>query len=241
MATIYAGTSGWAYPNWKPGFYPAKLASAKFLQHYASRLNTVEVNYTFRHFASEKTLNNWTACTPPEFRFSIKAHQNITHVKRLKDAAEYARGFLSALQPLAESGRMGMVLFQLPPFLKADASLLKDFLGPLPRAARLSFEFRHPSWFTDQTFDILRQHNAALCIAESEKLETPDVATADFGYYRLRKPEYSLPELEQIKSRARAHVANGRDVFLYFKHEETPEGALNAEKLLTELRGAQAP
>ncbi|HEV2113848.1 MAG TPA: DUF72 domain-containing protein, partial [Terriglobales bacterium] len=105
MANVYAGTSGWAYANWKPTFYPAKLASAKFLQHYASRLNTVEVNYTFRHFATEKTLNNWVACTPPEFRFSIKAHQNITHVKRLKDAGEYARGFLAALQPLVESGR----------------------------------------------------------------------------------------------------------------------------------------
>ena len=236
MATVYAGSSGWAYPSWKPAFYPAKLASAKFLQHYATRLNTVEVNYTFRHFATEKTLNNWIACTPAEFKFSIKAHQNITHVRRLKDAADYARGFLSSLQPLVGAGRIGMVLFQLPPYLKGDAALLQDFLGGLPRAARFSFEFRHASWFTDEIFEILRSHNSALCVAESEKLESPDVVTADFGYYRLRKPEYSPHELEEISGQAVNHLNAGRDVFLYFKHEETPEGVLNAEKLLATIR-----
>jgi uncharacterized protein YecE (DUF72 family) len=240
MATVYAGSSGWAYPSWKSAFYPAKLASGKFLQHYATRLNTVEVNYTFRHFATEKTLNNWIACTPPEFRFSIKAHQNITHVRRLKDASEYARGFLSSLQPLVGAERIGMVLFQLPPFLKADAALLDGFLGGLPHAARFSFEFRHQSWFTDQTFEILRKYNSALCVAESEKLESPDLATADFGYYRLRKPEYSPKELEEISKRALNHLNSGHDVFLYFKHEETPEGVLYAEKLLAAIRAQQA-
>ena len=239
MATVYAGSSGWAYPSWKPVFYPAKLACAKFLGHYATRLNTVEVNYTFRHFATEKTQNNWIACTPPEFRFSIKAHQNITHVRRLKDAAEYARGFLTSLQPLVSAGRIGMVLFQLPPFLKADSALLEDFLSGLPHAARFSFEFRHASWFSDQTWKILQEHNAALCVAESEKLESPDIATADFGYYRLRKPEYSAPEIEEISRRALNHLEKDHDVFLYFKHEETPEGVLNAEKLLATIRARQ--
>src|SRR5579864_6384937 len=240
MSNVYVGSSGWAYPSWKPAFYPAKLAATKFLQHYATRLNTVEVNYTFRHFPTEKTLNNWIALTPPEFRFSIKAHQNITHVRRLKDASEYARGFLSSLQPLVGAGRIGMVLFQLPPFLKSDTALLEDFLGGLPHAARFSFEFRHQSWFTEQTWEILRKHNSALCMAESEKLESPDVATADFGYYRLRKPEYSAPELEEISRRAINHLDRGDDVFLYFKHEETPEGVLNAEKLLAAIRARQS-
>ena len=232
MAKLYAGTSGWAYPSWKPRFYPAKLASGKFLSHYASRLNTVEVNYTFRHFATEKTQTNWNACTPPDFKFSIKAHQNITHVRRLRDAAEITRSFLASLQPLASAGKIAMVLFQLPPFLKADAPLLTDFLSSLPKAGRFSFEFRHSSWFNEQIYDVLRQTNAALCLAENEKLETPNVVTADFCYYRLRKPEYSTEERQRYKETFRRQMEQDRDVFVYFKHEDTPEGAFYAEEML---------
>ena len=232
MAKLYAGTSGWAYPSWKPRFYPAKLASGKFLSHYALRLNTVEVNYTFRHFATEKTQTNWNACTPPDFKFSIKAHQNITHVRRLRDAAEITRSFLASLQPLASAGKIAMVLFQLPPFLKADAPLLTDFLSSLPKAGRFSFEFRHASWFNEQIYDVLRQTNAALCLAENEKLETPSVVTADFCYYRLRKPEYSTEERQRYKETFRRHIEQGHDVFVYFKHEDTPEGAFYAEEML---------
>ncbi|HTC77217.1 MAG TPA: DUF72 domain-containing protein [Terriglobales bacterium] len=232
MAKLYAGTSGWAYPSWKPRFYPAKLASGKFLNHYASRLNTVEVNYTFRHFATEKTQTNWNACTPPDFKFSIKAHQNITHVRRLRDAAEITRSFLASLQPLASAGKIAMVLFQLPPFLKADAPLLTDFLSSLPKAGRFSFEFRHASWFNEQIYDVLRQTNAALCLAENEKLETPNVVTADFCYYRLRKPEYSTEERQRYKETFRRQMEQGHDVFVYFKHEDTPEGAFYAEEML---------
>lgn len=232
MAKLYAGTSGWAYPSWKPRFYPAKLASGKFLSHYASRLNTVEVNYTFRHFATEKTQTNWNACTPPDFKFSIKAHQNITHVRRLRDAAEITRSFLASLQPLASAGKIAMVLFQLPPFLKADAPLLTDFLSSLPKAGRFSFEFRHASWFNEQIYDVLRQTNAALCLAENEKLETPNVVTADFCYYRLRKPEYSTEERQRYKETFRRQMEQGHDVFVYFKHEDTPEGAFYAEEMI---------
>src|SRR5574340_1849394 len=118
MAAIYAGTSGWAYPSWKPGFYPAKLASKKFLEYYATRLNSVELNMTFRRFPTEKQLTAWIAATPPGFVFSVKAHQMITHIKRLADAGDWTRRFLAALQPLHEAGKLGTVLFQLPPFLK---------------------------------------------------------------------------------------------------------------------------
>ena len=228
---LFAGTSGWSYPSWKPSFYPAKLAAAKFLQHYSTRLNTVEVNYTFRHYASEKTQQGWCAATPDGFRFSVKAHQRITHMKKLRDAGEDARTFLASLQPLSEAGKLGCVLFQLPPFLKADAVLLRDFLQTLP-TGRFSFEFRHASWFTDTTFDLLKEKAAALCVAESEKLTTPDVVTADFCYYRMRKPEYSVEEREHISKRIEEHASAGRDVLIYFKHEETPEGALIAEELL---------
>lgn len=234
---IYAGTSGWSYPAWKPQFYPAKLASSKFLQYYSTRLNSVEVNYTFRHFATEKTLDNWIGLTPPGFKFSIKAHQNITHIKRLRDAADFARSFLTSLQPLVEANKIAMVLFQLPPFLKADKSLLEDFVGTLPRAARSSFEFRHPSWFTDPILDILRKYNVALCNAESEKLETPDICTADFCYYRLRKPEYSAQQRKDLAQKLQRHIDQKRDVFVYFKHDETPEGALYAEELLSAVSG----
>src|SRR5438445_8350629 len=151
MHNLYAVTSVRSYPTWKPDFYPQKLASAKFLQHYAMRLNTVEVNYTFRHFASEKTQNNWVSMTPETFRFSLKANQTITHIKKLKDAAESANNFLKSLQPISQAGKLGFVLFQLPPFLKADTALLSDFLAGLP-AGKLAFEFRHVSWFTDEIF-----------------------------------------------------------------------------------------
>lgn len=233
---LYAGTSGWTYPSWKPKFYPAKLAAAKFLQYYATRLNTVEVNYTFRHYATEKTQTNWLNVVPPEFKFSIKAHQNITHIRRLQNATEVAQGFLQSLQPLTEAGRVGMILFQLPPFLKADVVLLEEFLAGLPRSGRLSFEFRHSSWFTDTIFALLQKFNAALCIAESEKLETPDIPTADFCYYRLRKGEYSKQERQKQAEQFRQHLEKSRDVFVYFKHEETPDGAFYAEELLGEYK-----
>jgi uncharacterized protein YecE (DUF72 family) len=234
---LFAGTSGWSYPSWKPGFYPAKLAAAKFLQHYSTRLNTVEVNYTFRHYASEKTQQGWCATTSDGFRFSVKAHQRITHIKKLRDAGEDARSFLTGLQPLSEAGKLGCVLFQLPPFLKADAALLRDFLQALP-TGRFSFEFRHASWFADEIFALLNEKGAALCVAESEKFETPDVVTADFCYYRMRKPEYSAQERKHISKRIEEHVAAGRDVLIYFKHEETPQGALIAEELLRQSQPA---
>ena len=229
---LFAGTSGWAYAGWKPAFYPAKLPSKKFLEHYATRLNSVEVNYTFRRFPVEKLLQGWIAATPAGFRFSVKANQLITHIKRLRDAREVTQRFLSLLQLLAEAGKLGVVLFQLPPFLKVDATLLSDFLALLPAAVRFTFEFRHDSWFTEETFALLRQANAALCLAESEKLVVPDVATANFVYYRLRKPEYSPAERKQLAERIGAQLAQQRDAFVYFKHEETPEGALYAEELM---------
>jgi len=210
------------------------LAAAKFLQYYATRLNTVEVNYTFRHFASEKTQNGWCVNTPEVFRFSVKAHQHITHIKKLRDAAEDARGFLASLQPLSQAGKLGFVLFQLPPYLKADAALLRDFLDALP-AGHFAFEFRHASWFKDEIFDLLKKKSAALCVAESEKLESPDVVTSDRVYYRMRKAEYSAEERKQISKRIEEHKSAGRDVHIYFKHEDTPDGALYAEELMKHL------
>ncbi|MFY9531665.1 MAG: DUF72 domain-containing protein [Candidatus Acidiferrales bacterium] len=231
MSKVYAGTSGWAYPQWKPEFYPAKLASAKFLDYYASRLNSVEINHTFRRFPTEKLLTGWIAATPGEFKFAVKANQMITHVKRLRGAVEYTLQFLSALRPLQDESKLGPVLFQLPPYLKCDLELLADFLKGLPRALRATFEFRHASWFCEEAFTLLRNANVALCQAESEKIEAPDVQTADFIYMRLRKEKYS-PKDRKALARKVAELAQRGDVFVYFKHEETPEGVLYAEELV---------
>ncbi len=232
MAQLFVGTSGWAYSTWKPDFYPAKLAQKKFLNHYATQLNTVEVNFTFRQLVKESTIQNWLRDTPPHFRFGIKAHQVITHIKRLKGTEDFVPRFLATIEPLAAAGKLGPVLFQLPPNLKADAALLKDFLAILPRTMPAAFEFRHDSWFSDSTWDLLRSSNAALCVAETETLTTPEVATGSFVYYRFRKPNYTTEERRSMIERIEQHMAGGRDVFAYFKHEETPEGALFAVDLL---------
>lgn len=235
MATVFAGTSGWAYPSWKPDFYPDKLAQKKFLSHYATRLNTVEVNFTFRQLVKETTIQNWLQETPPHFRFGVKAHQVITHIKRLKGTEDFLPRFLATIEPLASAGKLGPVLFQLPPNLKMDAALLKDFLAIVPRKVPVAFEFRHTSWFCDSTYDCLKSSNAALCIAETETLTTPDIATGPFVYYRFRKPNYAEEERDSMIDRIQEHVAAERDVFAYFKHEETPEGALYAVDLLKEF------
>ena len=229
---LYAGTSGWAYPQWKPGFYPAKLAAAKFLGYYSSRLNSVELNYTFRRFPTGKLLSSWIAATPEDFKFAVKANQAITHIKRLKDSEDVTSRFLASLGALCDAGKLGPVLFQLPPFLRCDLPRLKDFLAQLPRDTRAAFEFRHDSWFADEVFAVLREANAALCEAESEKLETPHVRTADFTYFRLRKQSYSAKERSELAKSAHELALSG-DVFTYFKHEDTPEGALYAEDLLS--------
>ena len=236
MAQLYAGTSGWAYPSWKPDFYPQKLAQAKFLGHYATQLNTVEVNFTFRQLVKESTLEKWLADTPEHFRFTVKAHQVITHIKRLKGTEDFVPRFLATIQPLASAGKLGPVLFQLPPNLKVDLEVLRAFLDTLPKRLQMAFEFRHDSWLNDETYSVLREHNAALCVAETEERTTPEVTTAEFNYYRFRKPNYSPDERKAMVERIEQHLSAGRDVFAYFKHEETPEGAIYARELLGSMR-----
>jgi uncharacterized protein YecE (DUF72 family) len=240
MAQFFAGTSGWAYPSWKPVFYPQKLAQKMFLSHYASQLNTVEVNFTFRQLVKETTIQNWMQATPAHFRFGVKAHQVITHIKRLKAIEDFLPRFLQTIEPLAAAGKLGPVLFQLPPNLNADPVLLKDFLATLPRTVPAAMEFRHSSWFTEETWDLLRAANAGLCVAETETMTTPDVPTASFVYYRFRKPTYTGEERRSMIDRIHQHMAEGRNAFAYFKHEETPEGALYAVELLREVSGQEA-
>jgi uncharacterized protein YecE (DUF72 family) len=235
MATrgrLFAGTSGFAYPSWKPAFYPQKLPASRFLEHYSGRLDCVEINYTFRRTPSESTLENWIRATPDGFAFAIKAHQRITHTLRLRDAGDAARDFLRAVEPLRAAGRLGPVLFQLPPGLHADRDRLASFLAGLPEEGRFAFEFRHESWFTEETYALLRERDAALCVAEAEALAVPDVATASFCYYRYRRPDYGEADMSRIAVRAGDLLAQGRDVYAVFKHEDDPQGALHAERLL---------
>jgi uncharacterized protein YecE (DUF72 family) len=249
---LHVGTSGWSYASWKPAFFPEKLPQKKFLEYYSTQLNAVELNATFRRFASTAALQNWISSTTPEFRFSAKSHQIITHFRRLKDAAEPLRSFLESMEPMRRAGKLGPILFQTPPNLKADVSLLQEFAALLPAAYRFAFEFRHDSWFTDQIFETLKRANVALCWAESEKITAAHAATADFLYYRFRLPEYSKEQLEKIAEELQAQ-SQAKEVFAFFKHEEAPESALNAvtvaRKLgieahpyaLPEPRGKKAP
>jgi uncharacterized protein YecE (DUF72 family) len=181
---------------------------------------------------SATTLESWVEQTQPGFVFAVKGHMRITHVLRLKNASEATEVFLRSIDPLRSARRLGPILFQLPPHLKCDLKLLADFLAVLPPDLRFAVEFRHNSWLIDEVYGLLRERNIALCVAESEKFEVPEVITADFVYYRLRKPEYADDDLRSIAARARGLLDKHRDLYLLFKHEETPEGALNAEKLL---------
>jgi uncharacterized protein YecE (DUF72 family) len=231
---LYVGTSGWSYTIWKPDFYPADVPSKNFLKFYATKLSAVEVNYTFRSRLSEKAATGWMADVGPNFRFALKANQFITHIRRLKNVEEPLQRFLPTLQPLAT--QLGPVLFQLPPNLKADVPLLRDFLALLPRGFKAAFEFRHESWFSNEVYQTLRERNAALCVALTEKLSTPEVRTANFIYFRFRQPSYTVEDLKKLSDRMAHCVADGLETYAFFKHEEDPRSPLNAVELLDAVR-----
>jgi uncharacterized protein YecE (DUF72 family) len=233
--SIYAGTSGWAYATWKPGFYPPKTPAARMLAYYASQLNSVEVNFTFRQLPSEKQLTTWLDAVGEGFRFSFKAPQTITHLKRLRDCAAPLASLHAALAPAERAGKMGAVLFQLPPNFRADVERLKGFLAEVAQqGVRAAFEFRHESWFDEPIYAALAEANAALCIAESDELETPRRQTADFLCYRLRRSTYSEADLERIARQLAAGAKDG-DVYGYFMHEDAPDGPLRARAVLEAL------
>jgi uncharacterized protein YecE (DUF72 family) len=234
---LFAGTSGWAYPTWKPEVYPDKLAAKKFLPYYASQMNSVEVNYTFRTLPSAATLAGWLAATPEGFRFSFKAPQRITHFKRLRACEQDLAQFIRVLDPMRDAGRLGLLLFQLPPNFKADPERLKAFLE-LPElrakdAPPIAFEFRHESRFTPEIESVLHDHRAAVCIAESDDLATPEMySAASHTSFRLRRNGgYNAFEIAAFAEKFVALSAD-RDVYVYFKHEDEPTGALNAVALL---------
>ncbi|HVP64397.1 MAG TPA: DUF72 domain-containing protein [candidate division Zixibacteria bacterium] len=238
MNEIRVGTSGFAYASWKPDFYPVSTPASKFLNYYSTQLNCVEVNYTFRRRPTEKTLQCWCDSTPEGFQFVVKAHQRITHIKRIKDVEQEVHSFYDSIQPLFYAKKLGPVLFQLPPNLKLDVARLREFLQLLPRGARAAVEFRNPGWFTDDVYSLMRQHDVALCVAESDELQVPELHTASFAYYRLRRSDYSNAELKQVEIRLAAALKQ-RDVYAFVKHEENPASPLNARRLSQALSGAK--
>jgi uncharacterized protein YecE (DUF72 family) len=232
---IRIGTSGFSYKEWLGVFYPAKLAGPKMLGFYARRMPAVEINYTFRAMPRRTMLEGWAAQVPAEFRFALKAPQRFTHFARLQVEQPALDYFVDTASALGD--HMGPVLFQLPPDFAADNSLLDEFLSRLDGRTLPAFEFRHSSWLHESTFDVMRRRGAALCIAESEKMETPLVCTAAHAYLRLRKPGYNDAELEQWARRIRSIAEQAANIYVFFKHETTaPQLALK----LAELLGVQS-
>lgn len=226
---VRVGTSGYNYPEWKGSFYPADLAAAKMLPYYAERFATVEINASFYRMPNAKTIAGWAGATPEEFVFALKAPKRITHDARLRDVDEPLRYFCDVIGGLDR--KLGPVLFQLPPNFKQDLGRLGDLLIRLPPGLRCAFEFRHASWFTEDAYALLRTRNAALCVADTEAGTTPLVATADFGYFRLRDEEYSADELQGWRDTVQRLGAGWRAAFVYFKHEESGTGPALAKEL----------
>jgi len=239
---LWVGTSGYNYPEWKGTFYPEKLPAAKMLAYYAERFASVEINYTFYRTPNEKILQGWSRETPAGFKLTLKAPKRITHDARLKDCAERLGYFLTTAATLGD--KQGALLFQLPPFLRKDTSVLASFLEAFPPGVRAAFEFRHASWFAGEIYDLLRARNLALCIADSEKLSTPCELTADYAYFRLRDEGYTPADIARWARTIYERTTTCADAFVYFKHEESGKGPEYARQLLdamAALRAASGP
>ncbi len=230
---VLPGTSGFSYKEWKGSFYPEDLPNAEMLRFYAERFPAVEINNTFYRMPKAALLAGWAEQVPEHFRFVLKASQRITHHKRLKEASEEVDYFLRVASTLGD--RLGPVLFQLPPNLKKDLPRLSAFLEALPPATRAAFEFRHASWFEDDVFEALRSRGAALCIAEDEDLAAPLVATAGWGYLRLRRQDYGDAEVDAWAERIRAQAWD--EAYVFFKHEDSGTGTRLAARMRERFPG----
>ncbi len=218
---LYVGTSGFSYKGWKGTFYPSDLPAKRMLNYYGERFPAVEINNTFHRMPKSSVLEAWAAEVPAGFRFVLKAPQRITHLERLKNTS----GSLAVLLEVSAAldDRLGPLLFQLPPGMKKDAQRLRAFLSELPQGRRAAFEFRNETWFDEEVFGLMREHGAALCIAEADTgPHIPVVATADWGYLRLRREDYGDAELVAWAERTQA--MGWREAFVFFKHEDAGKG-----------------
>ena len=219
--TLYVGTSGYSYKEWKGSFYPEKIPAAEMLSYYATRLPAVELNNTFYRMPQRTMVESWKTQVPEDFRFSVKAAQRITHFKRLKEAGDETKYMLETVSALED--RLGVVLFQLPPNMKKDLERLETFLRELPAQTPAAFEFRHPSWFEDDVIELLRSQNRALCVSDTDDLPTSHIdKTADWGYLRLRRVQYSEADLAEWLKRIAGQ--QWKTAFVFFKHEDEGTG-----------------
>jgi uncharacterized protein YecE (DUF72 family) len=231
--SMWIGTSGYNYPEWKGSFYPETLPAAKMLPYYAARFPTVEINYTFYRMPNEKLVAGWAAQTPSPYRLTLKAPRRITHDNRLKNVGDLVTGFTRVAGELGD--KLGALLFQLPPNLKKDAALFDAFLEALPPKVCAAFEFRNVSWLDDEVCAKLAARNLALCIADSEKLSTPVRVTADYAYFRLRDEGYTSDDIKRWGDTIARETGSCRDVFVYFKHEDQGKGPEFARLLMDHL------
>jgi uncharacterized protein YecE (DUF72 family) len=232
---VLVGTSGYNYPEWRGSFYPERFPAAKMLPYYAERFSTVEINYTFYRLPNGKIIAAWEAATPAVFQFALKAPKRVTHDARLNNIDEPLGYFLETVRGLG--AKLGPILFQLPPNFKKQIDRLERLLARVPADLRYAFEFRHPSWFSDDVYRLLGGANAALCIADTEQGTTPLVATADFGYLRLRDEGYASADLAAWSRTVRELGGRWQTTFVYFKHEESGLGPAFAR----EFRGLLDP
>lgn len=221
---ILIGTSGWSYKEWKGSFYAPKLPAEEMLRFYSGHFPAVEVNNSFYRIPAERVLAGWAEQVPETFRFVMKASRRITHNNRLKDEDGSLAYFLRAINPLGN--RLGPTLFQLPPTFKKDLERLREFLGGLPRHWTAAFEFRHPSWFVEEVYDLLRARNAALVAVDEDEAEgtgSPLIPTASWGYLRLRRGQYDEAALGGWADRIRGN--SWSDAYVFLKHEDgSPTG-----------------
>lgn len=230
--TLLAGASGYSYKPWKGSFYPKDLPDADMLGFYAERLPTVEINNTFYRLPKASVLETWSARTPESFRFVLKASRRITHIQRLKDVGELTDHLFKTADTLGP--KLGPILFQLPPYLKKDLERLRRFCDGVAQKRAIAFEFRDDSWLEDDVFDTLRDHDAALCVADTEggpaEGELPLIATASFGYLRLRRDDYDDAGLACWLARIRAQPWS--TAYVFFKHEDEGAAPRLAQRLM---------
>ena len=229
--SVIVGTSGYSYKEWKGIFYPADLPASKMLSFYAAHFGAVEINNTFYRMPEAKTLEKWAGDVPDGFRFVIKAPQRITHQKRLNGVDDDVRHLVEVASVLGP--KLGPFLFQLPPWFQKDLNLLRQLLALIPRDRRVALEVRNDSWLSEDTYDVLGEHDAALCLADTDEVEDPDallIRTASWGYLRLRRTEYSDAQLEAWRERIAAQ--GWTDTHLFFKHEDEAKGPAFARRFL---------
>lgn len=233
--SIHVGTSGWSYKHWHDCFYPNELTEKEYLKYFSQHFSTVEVNNSFYHLLSGKSVKNWVNNVPKDFIFAVKASRYITHMKRLKNPENSTLKFFQSIEPFED--KIGPILFQLPPKFKFNKDRFELFFQVLPKNYRYAFEFRDASWFNEEVYTVLRRYNAAFCIYNLGAFQSPKIITADFVYTRLHgnyglgSGKYSNEELKNFYQEINNYKLQCKDVYCYFNNDEACFAIQNALEL----------